>query len=601
MWTPTRAQLPVLVALLSLSLPANAQPATPAPSPPAEVPPPSGAGSDIKSNPLAYHVPGAWREKVRVFLDPGPKGLDGGFVLRDLALGHDIMATFAGPSGELIVRVIPAPVVRGDETWKGQRVALRVEQARGPTAPAVAHLQRLLSEREEGWGWLRRDPRTEEKDTAAKAARRTMRQARRLAWLGQTEQAVGAVQGALKGAPGDVPAHLTGARSLYRAGRPSLGKLHAEAVLETVRKGLETQGLDEALQARTRHHVARALCLAGLAEEALALGQEVAGGPYGCEVVRLARDLFLINATGEAITLVDAIASHDPTCDTAQALRVDLLSRTGRGEDALSLAKSLVAERTGLTATRSAWARAALRAGDLKTATLQAGVPVERGGASDDSVITLAAVLAAGGAELAPLPRWENMLERNPTTANRGLGAAVFFVQNQYDEAVEQLEAVQASIPNAVGLAAMRAVVLARAGKVDAARAALDTAWETDEAGTWSVAAEAELAEVQARTADATSAWTAYVTLRQSELGPLTVTQARERLAALERGTGGGATQKLESERSGTPETPTPAEPGEKDRIPTWGWLVLVVVGAGALYGWRRKSGPPTGADEDSG
>ena len=108
--------------------------------------------------------------------------------------------------------------------------------------------------------------------------------------------------------------------------------------------------------------------------------------------------------------------------------KIDVRAQTKHGESALALAKDLVAARTGLAATRSAWARAALQAGDMETATRQAGVPVERGGATGDSIITLAAVLSAGGTKLAPLPRWENMLERDPTTANRGLGAAVFFV-----------------------------------------------------------------------------------------------------------------------------------------------------------------------------
>ncbi|MDP6946134.1 MAG: hypothetical protein QF464_18440, partial [Myxococcota bacterium] len=259
---------------------------------------------------------------------------------------------------------------------------------------------------------------------------------------------------------------------------------------------------------------------------------------------------------------------------------------------ALALAEALVKKRTGLAVTRSAWARAALAAGDLELATLQAGVPVESGGAVGDSVVTLAAVLAAGGAEHAPIPRWKNMLERNPTTTRRGLGAALHFVLNEYDDALAQVLAVEVAMPDAAELKAMRAVLLARSNKLDEARAALTAAWESRTLGLWAVAAEAELAEAEARTADAIGVWEAYIAARPPALGPLTVAQAQERLRAL-----GRAAPRGTPSRETSPQEPSaskkaaPTMTEKKDRIPTWVWLVLIMVAVVGLYGWRRSRG----------
>ena len=72
---------------------------------------------------------------------------------------------------------------------------------------------------------------------------------------------------------------------------------------------------------------------------------------------------------------------------------MDLLRRAGQSEPAEALARALVLERTGFMKVRSAWANTALEAGDLATATLQASVPVERGGATGASIAQLASVL----------------------------------------------------------------------------------------------------------------------------------------------------------------------------------------------------------------
>jgi tetratricopeptide (TPR) repeat protein len=586
MQTPHLIGHALVLSLLVLTSTAHGQ----APIPTAPTPP-SADAPDVRSNPLAYHVPEAWRERVRVFIDPGPSGLEGGFVLRETTLGRDILATFEGPAGALVVRILPSRVALETDHWRGKRVALRVETDVERSAPALAQLQGLLSARESGWGWLRRDPTAQDREEAAIEARREVATARRLLAIGHVDAGIAMIQAALQKAPSDVLAHLRAARALYRAERPSLAKLKAEAVLPTALKGLDAKGLDVSLTTRTKVHVARAMTLAEDIEGAQALGLEVTKGPRACEASPLARDLILVNAVGQARVVARALTKRDPGCDTAQALQVDLNSLVTSPLEATTLAEELIVSRTGLAVTRSAWARAALALGDLETATTQAAVAVEQGTAIDDTLLVLAAVLSAGGSEKAPMAKWANMLERDPTPPNRALAAAMFFAREDYDASVAQLLALESVLPKAYQLKAMRSFALSKAGKLDEAKAALEAAWRSDHAELWAVAAEAEVAEAEGRRNDATLAWSAYLLRLAVGQGPITRQAAVARLEAL----GAAVKPRLKSGRieSGAAPPLKPAEqttsPSQQDGDSLWLSLLGLCVAFTLLWWWRRS------------
>ena len=555
--------------------------------------PPSAKAPDVRSNPLAYHVPEAWRERVRVFIDPGPSGLEGGFVLTDMSLGHDILATYKGPKSKLLVRVIPARVAIASDYWLGKRVALRVESDVAQNGPALAHLKRLLTDRESGWGWLRRDPSLEEREEAALEARAEVATARRLLAIGHVDKAISMIHVALQKAPTDVLAHLRAARALYRAQRPSLAKLKAEAVLATAIKGLEAKGLDIALTTRTKVHVARAMALAEDIAGGQKLGLELTKEALACEATPLAADLFLVNAVSEAKAVTNALTARDAGCDKAQALQVDLNSQVISPQKASALAETLITARTGLAITRSAWARSALALGELETATTQAAVAVEQGTAIDDTLLVLAAVLNAGGTKSAPMAKWANMLERDPTPPNRGLGAAMFFARGDYDRAVEHLTALESELPKALRLKAMRAYTLSKAGKLPEAKAALKSAWRSDQAELWAVAAEAEIAEAEKRTKDATLAWESYLMRLTPGHGPISRAIAVAKLEAL----GTSVSHRLSKgkhPKPGTtepksPSTQTPSKPDQPQGESLWLSLIGLCIAFSLLWWWRRS------------
>jgi tetratricopeptide (TPR) repeat protein len=556
--------------------------------------PASASGPDVRTNPLAYHVPEAWRERSRVFIDPGPSGLEGGFVLRAMTLGNDIQATFEGPGGNIVVRVLPSRASVTTDRWRGERVALRVETDAPKSGPALDHLERLLSDRESGWGWLRRDPSAEDREEAAVEARADVATARRLLAIGQVNQGISLIQSALQKAPYDVLAHVRAARALYRAERPSLAKLRAQAALPTALKGIEAKGLDIPLAARTKVYVARAMTLAEEVKGARDLGLELARGPMACEAAELARDLFLVNAVTEAQDVTKAITARDPGCDVAQALRIDFTSLVTSPLKATRLAERLIAARTGLSLTRSAWARASLAVGDLRTATAQAAVAVKQGTAIHDTLPVLTAVLSAGGTDEAPMAKWANMLERDPTPANRALGAAMFIARGEHDAAATQLLAIEAGLPKTAGLQAMRAFVLSKAGKLDEAKAALVGAWESDKAELWAVAAEAEVAEAEGRREDAVLAWGAYLARLEIGRGPLNREAATARLEALgatikpgTKRTAKQTSRSTQAPKNSTEEATPASSQGEGDSL--WLSLLGLCVAFTLLWWWRRS------------
>ena len=544
---------------------------------------------DLRSNPLAYYIPEAWRERARVFIDPGQRGLDGGYVLKDIALGHDIKATFAAGDELLIVRIVPSRVALEGDRWRGERVAIRVVQASPASEEALAHLERLLEARESGWGWLRRDPSAEDRRAAAKAALKDIANAERMLTIGLVEQGVALIQHALQKAPNDTLAHLRAARALYLAGRPSLATLKAQVALPTALKALEAKGLDIALQARTKVYVARAKALAEDTTGALALSREVLMGPMACALSGLVRDLVSINALDKARALAKDIAKRDPSCDAAQALRVDLLAQARSSQDAAVLAEGIVKARTGLSLARSAWACAALAAGDLKTATLQASVPVERGGPADPALLILSSILRQGGLELAPLAKWDNMLSRDASAANRALAAARLFAEGDYANAENQLVALKVDTGPAPGLDAMRALGLIRLGRLPEAKAAAEGGWPAVENRLWIIAAEAEIAEAEGKRLGALAAWQAYLAGFEPGRGPLTRKEAQAKVAYLSGEHGGKAkvsTRQLKPQGDQETQTTSSDAEGESDLGLS---LLGLCIAFAALWWWRRS------------
>ena len=560
---------------------------------PAEPPAPAASkASSLRSNPLAYHVPEAWRERARVFIDPGPKGLEGGFLLQDISLGRDIRATFRAKDESLIVRIIPAKVALESDHFRGERVGVRVEEASDGSAPALAHLVRLLKARESGWGWLRRDPNAGVRKEAAREARQGVERAERLLMVGHVERGVALIQESLQKAPDDALAHLRAARMLYKAGRPSLAKLKAEVALPLTLKGLETKGLGIELSARSRAYVARAHALATDVEGATRLTEEVLRGPMACTLTGLVKDLALVDASTEARRLAKTIAKRDPGCEEAQALRVNLVARYDSAEDAVKLADKIVSERTGLSLVRSAWACAALQTGDIKSATLQASVPVERGGTLDPATLILSAVLRSGGLVEAPLAKWENLYKRDASAAHRALMAARAFARGDFEAAEEQLVALSAATLKAPGLDAMRALSLVRMGRPSEAKAALERAWPLEEGLLWAIAAEAEVAEAEGKGTEAISVWKSYLKHYSVGLGPMNEGEVRAKLSELSGGVPSAdsglrpkpGTSAAPSKGSAT--TPAGEASDDANLIPS---LVGLCAAFGALWWWRRS------------
>ncbi len=570
-------------------------PRGPAPPPPVSAPvdpnaplPPSAAA--IHSDPDSYVVPEQWRDSARALVEPGESGLPGGLELVDVALGNRISATYRGEAGELRVDVV-APAVAGEgAAWVGKRLALVVVSSTlsdEALKPALARVQQLLEGREMAWSWFRRAPGHAERDLAREAATLAMRDARRLAWLGDTAGATAAVDEALRGATDPLPLLLEGARILHRAAAldraAELGDRAAELATQAITTGAST--LDAHGRDRLRVALAMATALGGHGTKAEEMTRDLLRRPaVVCDVARVAEELDRVGALAEAAVVAAAVVSLDRTCDAGWAAGVDVARHRGDAAGAVSIGEQAVAERPVVILARAALARALLAAGRAEESLLPARVAVGRSGAAEPVLTTLASIAVRGVATAEVLEDWSGQAARYPGDAGRvAFGAIACWLSNDAVCASQRFARVrELNGGEAPGTRALEALMWVHAGRLEDAAAAEKAAWSDAEVDLANVAASAELAEAQGDTKAAIAAWRAYIAASIRELGPVPEGIAQSKLRAL---TGEGGPP---AAASGAASTTVPASAPAGG--PLWPWILGAGLLVAAAWWWTTRS-----------
>lgn len=548
-------------------------------------------------------VPESWREKARLLLDAGDKGLPGGFVLRGLDLGEGMSALYAGPKGEVVVWVASPKTLPKGAFWSGKRLAIGVSRSTAPepdTTAALRGLVRLLEEREGAWGWLERPRESVANEEAARAAREVVRGARRDAWTGRSEKALAAVVDAVARVPGDLPTLLDASRVAWRIGRASEAKdagSRAAATAESAAFSAETGG-DLRRGSELRLAAASAAALAGDPPKAESLARAVVDrGLLACETRRVAVDLARAGDLETAARVADAVMAKAAGCDEAWAVRIDVARLAGRIEDGRDVVRRGLETFPASLAIRVAEARLELAAGRPEAALEPARVAVQRGTLRFESVPVLAAVVAASTPADAVLEEWDGLAARWLEDADsQVLGALACLARGDPACAANRFAAGRAKgAADAEGIAALEALALAGAGRPDDAERRLTAAWNEDTVGPWTVAAEAATLEARGEQEAAIATWRAYLDGLALGPGPVSAADARARIARLEgREVGTDAAPAEPSatggEPGGVPAAPPAASP--EDPMPpapsVWIWAVLAGVFV-ALYLWLRR------------
>ncbi len=554
----------------------------------------------VDPDPESYLVPSAWREKARALVDPGQSGL-AGMTLRDIKLGSEITATYSGPTGELVVRVVPARVAPAEAVWKGERLAIVPVSATvddATRAKALGRLESLLKGRDKAWGWLRRT-KTAEQRTAEAAASKEARAlgvaARRAAWCGSRREMAEAVAGLLeeKVQP-DLASLLLASKAAYHAEAWELGREAGKLAKGRALKAASADHVDKDVHDRTRVTLALASALSGDTHHARDLSRSlVKGSPeIACGLVGVAEALEKAGETEVGLEVLNLVQAAAPKCDDAWRAEIRMVQRQGKApEAATKAADEAKAARPGSALVRVSTARLALAQDRMEDAAADARVGVLRSFAAGNSLTMLVLAGSAGAVAPVDLGRWDMRAAREKDTLDAvAFGAAGCLARGDGECAAPRIAwlAGRPEGQHSRDLGALRAFALALAGQADEGSAALAEAWDAIHVGPAHVAAEAQLAVARERREDAVALWKAYIRALEWGPGPISASQAKVRIAALERpAPAPGATP------SPSPAAPQPAPSPEPGTDLPWVWIVvglIGLVGAGALLA-RRKGG----------
>jgi hypothetical protein len=457
-------------------------------------------------------------------VDPGSRGLKGGLTLERLDVGQTLDVRYAGRGATLRVNVVPSRVAPKDAHWTGQSVALVEVDRTGPKGivdGALESLRAQLEAREKTWGWLRRNPEIREEKKALLERRAKLQDARRLAWLGEHDQAVRLAQSQIRDRSLDVSELIQAARVVHFVGRHDQGFIIGKRALDRATQSVHSAAASPKLKSRARFALGIAAALAGETQAARKVGASLFTEPrLGCQAVRIASALELVGERDEAQELLTELQRAIPGCGEGWALGVDLARRDGDISRARAIAKAGLDARRSAVSIHAALARVELVEGRGAEAITRAQTAAGRGDARRDGMITLAAVVAAGHAQDARLDAWAGEAARTPNQAGSlALGAMACHGRKDFDCLAKRLGALRGVIRTGDQISAFHAYALARLGKVADAEATLNIAWSEREIGPAHLAAEAALAV--ARSQDPAPAWKAYLEATRTEPGPI--------------------------------------------------------------------------------
>jgi hypothetical protein len=538
---------------------------------------------DLRGDPDGYLVPESWRPQARTLVDPGRSGLTGGLTLQELKLGTHLDVLYAKGSTSLRVHMVPARAAPEKTLWKGERIAIVVVERKGDDQAldrAQTSLQILMEKREKSWGWLRSDPESRLDGKVILARRAKLKEARRLAWLGQDDAAVRTVQSQLRGRRIDVSELLLASRIIYRVDRRDLAQKIGKRALERATQSVHALGLPDRVKHRARLALGMAAAYAGEPQAALNIGRSLFDvARVGCEVTRIAEALELAGHRDVARKLLAALQGAIPSCGEAWAVGIDQARRAGDLDQARAMATAGLQARRGSLAIHSSLARLELVQGRSVEAVTRAETAAGRGRGEGDGLITLAAVVAEGAIQDTRYAAWDGEAARSPTSASKlALGAMASYGRGDLEGLSNRLGAMRALVRSDHQLSALHAYALARQGKIADAEATLDIAWNEALIGPAHLAAEAALAV--ARSQDPTPAWKAYLAAIRLDPGPVSRGEVEGLI------TDGNPTSGPQEPAEPAPGVaPRKATPGDADGGSRWPWIVggLVVLGGLAL------------------
>jgi hypothetical protein len=479
---------------------------------------------DSRDDPRSYYIPEAWRSKAMGLVNPGSRGLKGGLTLERLEVGQMLDVRYGGRGATLHVNVVPSRVAPKNAYWTGQSVALVELERTGPketTDRAIDSLRVQLEAREKTWGWLRRNPEIRKEKKALLERRAKLQEARRLAWLGEKDQAVRLAQSQIRHRSLDVSELIQAARVVHFVGRHELGFTIGKRALERATQSVHSAAASPKLKSSARLALGIAAALAGEAQAARKVGASLFAEPrVGCRVVRVASTLELVGNRAQAQELLTELQRAIPACGEGWALGVDLARLDGDIRRARAIAAAGLDAHRSAVSIHAALARVELVEGRGAEAITRAQTAAGRGDARRDGMITLAAVVAAGHAQDARLEAWAGEAARTPNQAGSlALGAMACHGRQDFDCLATRLGALRGVIRTGDQVSALHAYALARLGKVADAEATLNIAWSERVIGPAHLAAEAALAI--ARSEDPSSAWKAYLEATRTEPGPI--------------------------------------------------------------------------------
>ena len=479
---------------------------------------------DPRDDPRGYFIPEAWRSKAMGLVDPGRRGLKGGLTLERLEVGQQLDVRYGGGGATLHVNIVPSRVAPKDAYWTGQRVALVELDRTGSKSivdGALESLRAQLEAREKTWGWLRRNPEIREEKKALLERRAKLQDARRLAWLGEKDQAVRLAQSQIRGRSVDVSELIAASRVVHFVGRHELGFKIGARALKRATQSVHSAAASSKLKKRARLALGIAAALAGESQAARKVGASLFEEPrLGCQVVRISSALELVGDRAQALVLLTDLQRAIPACGEGWALGVDLARRDGDLPRARAIATAGLDARRSAVSIHAALARVELVEGRGAEAVTRAQTAAGRGDTRGDGMITLAAVVAAGHAQDARLEAWAGEAARTPNQAGSlALGAMACHGRKDFDCLATRLGALRGVIRTGEQVSALHAYALARLGKLADAEATLSIAWSERVIGPAHLAAEAAIAV--ARSKDPAPAWKAYLEATRTEPGPI--------------------------------------------------------------------------------
>lgn len=544
------------------------------------------APADTRDDPRSYYIPEAWRSKAVGLVDPGSRGLKGGLTLERLDVGQMLDIRYAGGGATLHVNVVPSRVAPKDAHWTGTTVALVELDRTGPTGIVDGALESLrvqLEARETTWGWLRRNPEIRKEKRAFLERRAKLQDARRLAWLGEHDEAVRLAQSQIRERSLDVSDLIQAARVVHFVGRHEQGFVIGKRALERATQSVHSAATSPKLKSRARFALGIAAALAGETQAARKVGASLFAEPrLGCQAVRIASALELVGQPEAAEALLTELQRAIPGCGEGWALGVDLARRAGDIPRARALATAGLDARRSAVSIHAALARVELAEGRGAEAIARAQTAAGRGDGRRDGMITLAAVVAAGHAQDARLEAWAGEAAKTPNQAGSlALGAMACHGRHDFDCLATRLGALRGVTRTGDQISALHAYALARLGKVADAEATLNIAWSEREVGPAHLAAEAALAV--ARSEDPSTPWKAYLEATRTEPGPVSRDGFEGMLNRELPVTDGAEGKAVES----TGDSPVPGSQPD-DGSGRWPWILGGIVVLGGLALTRR-------------